>query len=290
MSYQHNFPTILKDVEPGDKTGDYYVTFGNLQFKSTWRELKDWLSEYCTVDFVEVFPLSSSGWIRLQGKDNFEKALAHIHSEPFKGRPLIVDARNKTETVKIKIKESSPNPRYGRGKWRLARCNRGRRMPPKGYGPPALSPYGNPIYNQAPLQGSVSTPRRRRSLPESEGGATDAAEAAEVMAYNDFLALSDRLFGMNLHGALHGTLPMPYYAPPFAFPSCEGGYYNNMNACAGFPFFYGGGPMPCHTLSGVPLAENAQDGVQRWVDKPEGRERRSQSLPPSARVGNETIV
>jgi hypothetical protein len=37
--------------------------------------MKDWVSASCPVDYIEVFSSSCSGWMRIKGKDNFEKAL-----------------------------------------------------------------------------------------------------------------------------------------------------------------------------------------------------------------------
>jgi hypothetical protein len=57
------------------------MTAEKFPFNSTWQELKDWFSGSCTVDFVEVFSFSSSGWIRLQGKKNFETVLGKPTSD-----------------------------------------------------------------------------------------------------------------------------------------------------------------------------------------------------------------
>lgn len=81
-------------VLPGDQTGIYYITFSNvgsnsshviegetncqeqLPFDALVRSLKEWIRKEasCEVDYVEVFPKSTSGWVRLKGKDNFKKA------------------------------------------------------------------------------------------------------------------------------------------------------------------------------------------------------------------------
>ncbi|KAL7798144.1 hypothetical protein V8C37DRAFT_418600 [Trichoderma ceciliae] len=259
MSYKYNFPTTLKDMEPGDETGIYYITICNLAFNSTWRELKDWLSESCPVDFVEVFAFSCSGWIRLQGKENFEKALARIESEPFRNRPLTFDARNETEAVKIKTKESGPKPRHVKKNWLLAGRKQGRRMPSKDYSRQMQSPP----YCSIPFSKQVR--RRTRSLADIEAGdagAADVMNAVSMLAFNDFLALTERMFSMSLHE----TLPMPYYAPPpFAFPCYDGGYHNNMNACAICPLAYGGVPMPPYPQPGVVMPGDVGDDTQHCL-------------------------
>ena len=45
-----------------------------LPFGTTWQNLKDWIKPVCKVDHVEVFPTSTSGWVRLKGKSDFESA------------------------------------------------------------------------------------------------------------------------------------------------------------------------------------------------------------------------
>ncbi|KAK5990287.1 hypothetical protein PT974_08554 [Cladobotryum mycophilum] len=107
--------TIQADVAPGDKTGIYYITICNLPFGSSWQELKDWLRQACTVDHIELFQTSTSGWVRLRGKDNFEKAWKHINSVDFKGRSIIASDKNRTESIKIKeLVESSSHSKNER--------------------------------------------------------------------------------------------------------------------------------------------------------------------------------
>ncbi|KAL2213600.1 hypothetical protein CC79DRAFT_1327504 [Sarocladium strictum] len=66
--------TFQADVGPGDVTGVYYITICNLPFETSWQQLKDWLRPHCEVDHIEVFKTSTSGWVRLRGKRNFDKA------------------------------------------------------------------------------------------------------------------------------------------------------------------------------------------------------------------------
>ena len=88
--------TIQADVGPGDQTGIYYITICNVRFSpvapivlpslhhtsdhiqlpfgTSWQQLKDWARSACDVDHIEVFQNSTSGWVRVKGKDNFERA------------------------------------------------------------------------------------------------------------------------------------------------------------------------------------------------------------------------
>ncbi|ROT35869.1 hypothetical protein SODALDRAFT_53022 [Sodiomyces alkalinus F11] len=94
--------SILRDVEPGCKTGLYYITIANLPFMTNWREIKDWLQCCCAVEHVEIFNSSTSGWVRVKGEENFLRAWALLNQGEFGGRSIIADGRNATERIKIK--------------------------------------------------------------------------------------------------------------------------------------------------------------------------------------------
>jgi hypothetical protein len=104
-----NSKTIMLEVEPGSVTGEYYVMLANvscenssslfqcqaadssyfqLPFRTSWQELKDWVRRGCDVDHVEVFNGSTTGWVRLMGRENYEKAMGtlscpRLHWQPF---------------------------------------------------------------------------------------------------------------------------------------------------------------------------------------------------------------
>ncbi|KAJ4326805.1 hypothetical protein N0V84_002824 [Fusarium piperis] len=82
--------TIRMDVLPGDWTGSYYITMCNLPFLLTWYNFNDWLRAEadCEVSHTEIFQSSTSGWVCLKGKDNFEKAWT--------------DDKNRTQTISIR--------------------------------------------------------------------------------------------------------------------------------------------------------------------------------------------
>ncbi|KAI8678533.1 RRM domain-containing protein [Fusarium keratoplasticum] len=104
--------TVLVDVLPGDQTGIYYIPICNLPFNVLFRRLKSWIRKgaSCEVDHVEIFFNSTSGWVRLNGKDNFEKAWKLLSSgRAFDGRSIIADDKNRTQTITIKKKIVQPN-------------------------------------------------------------------------------------------------------------------------------------------------------------------------------------
>ncbi|EEY20604.1 predicted protein [Verticillium alfalfae VaMs.102] len=76
--------SVQRDVEPGCKTGLYYITIANLPFGTSWHELKDWLRYTCIVEHVEIF--------------NSRR----LNQCEFGGRCIIADGRNATERIKIK--------------------------------------------------------------------------------------------------------------------------------------------------------------------------------------------
>ncbi len=90
-------PSPPKDmVPPGGETGVYYIPISNvrrtscrtgvhqaraacadptcvqLPFSATWQQVKDFLRQVAPVEHVEIFPRSTSGWIRVRGHDNFK--------------------------------------------------------------------------------------------------------------------------------------------------------------------------------------------------------------------------
>ncbi|KAL7911202.1 hypothetical protein GGI35DRAFT_478570 [Trichoderma velutinum] len=216
-----NFTTSLKNVEPGDMTGDYYILFSNLPFNSTWQEVKDWVSASCPVDFVEVFPVSCSGWIRLKGKGNFMIALTYMDNEPFKDRCVIVDGRNETECVNIRVREINSVPARSNRRSSLTGGSRGRRM--------ALR------QSQSPNQGPMPQHRRTHSRTQSEADTVHLADTTPGLANEDVLAFANFILSMSLQS----TLQMQHYALPFAFPFYSGGYYSMGNANTS-PYYYGG--------------------------------------------------
>lgn len=52
------------------------LLIGNLQlpFNVSWQQMKDYVRQVCDVDHVEIFQKSTSGWVRVKGRENFDKA------------------------------------------------------------------------------------------------------------------------------------------------------------------------------------------------------------------------
>lgn len=104
----------MRDVPPGDESGIYYILISGvcrdmplapprtslaspdsgskkLPFATIWQLLKDWLRQAgCDVDHIQVFQKSTSGWVRLIGKDNFERALRRFCA-PYRFRKIAAD-------------------------------------------------------------------------------------------------------------------------------------------------------------------------------------------------------
>ncbi|KAI1026450.1 hypothetical protein LB505_005354 [Fusarium chuoi] len=100
---------VQADVGPGDETGIYYITICNLPFATSWQELKDWTRTACVVDHIEVFQSSTSGWVRVRGRENFERAWAALlNGGVFKGRSIIASDRNRKHSIKIKELAAPP--------------------------------------------------------------------------------------------------------------------------------------------------------------------------------------
>ncbi|CAJ2506161.1 Uu.00g002910.m01.CDS01 [Anthostomella pinea] len=94
--------TIQQIVKPGNQTGLYYITVSNLPWSTSWQQLKDHVRTICEVFRVEVFNDSTSGWVCLQGRENFDAAFRLLNGGVFNGRALFADGKNATEPVWIK--------------------------------------------------------------------------------------------------------------------------------------------------------------------------------------------
>ncbi|KAK2604868.1 hypothetical protein N8I77_007763 [Diaporthe amygdali] len=89
-------------VPPGNQTGTYYIPISNLPFNVSWQEVKDHVRQVCAVDHVEIFPKSTSGWVRVKGFEHFRAAFELLNGKEFKGRAVIADDRNADRPLKVR--------------------------------------------------------------------------------------------------------------------------------------------------------------------------------------------
>ncbi|KAL2024635.1 hypothetical protein VTK56DRAFT_6836 [Thermocarpiscus australiensis] len=93
---------ITVTVGPGSETGLYYILVANLSHSTTWKDLKAFASQACEVDHAEVYP-PTSGFVRVRGLANFEKAFKHLNGNTLGYRSLQADSRNKTQSTVVKL-------------------------------------------------------------------------------------------------------------------------------------------------------------------------------------------
>ncbi|KAK3295706.1 uncharacterized protein B0H64DRAFT_152274 [Chaetomium fimeti] len=89
-------------VKPGPETGLYYILVANLAHRTTWRDLKAFASQACEVDHAEVYP-PTSGFVRVKGRANFEKAFKYLDGNTLEYRALQADARNMHQATVVKL-------------------------------------------------------------------------------------------------------------------------------------------------------------------------------------------
>ncbi|KAH7023427.1 hypothetical protein EDB80DRAFT_878902 [Ilyonectria destructans] len=165
--------TTTQVVGPGDQTGIYYIPIANLPFDVSWGPLKNWISATVEVDRVEVFRASTSGWVRLKGRANFDKALKLFNGGGiYRGRVVVADFTNGTDAVRIKQHvdpllsgdyqtspyQTAPPIQRESDIWGVSR----RQNYLMGYGQENATPYAGPsvaapYYSQQP---SIATPTR----------------------------------------------------------------------------------------------------------------------------------
>ncbi|KAK4156721.1 hypothetical protein C8A00DRAFT_12372 [Chaetomidium leptoderma] len=98
----YNRNLITCTVRPGSETGLYYILVANLAHKTTWKDLKAFASQACEVDHAEVYP-PTSGFVRVKGRANFEKAFQYLDGNTLEYRALQADARNMNQSTVVKL-------------------------------------------------------------------------------------------------------------------------------------------------------------------------------------------
>ncbi|KAI1457669.1 hypothetical protein F4805DRAFT_169365 [Annulohypoxylon moriforme] len=104
-TFAHQVPingTVQTKVLPGKKTNLYYILVSNLPWQTSWQQLKDHVRTVCPVDRVEVFNESTSGWVSVRGRENYDAALQLLNGGIFGGRALLADGKNSSETIMIR--------------------------------------------------------------------------------------------------------------------------------------------------------------------------------------------
>ncbi|RYP90459.1 hypothetical protein DL770_003432 [Monosporascus sp. CRB-9-2] len=77
---------------------------------TSWQQLKDHVRTVCSsVERVEVFGGSTSGWVSVHGRENFDAAMGLLNGGLFNGRYLLADGRNATQATVIKDLNRSLN-------------------------------------------------------------------------------------------------------------------------------------------------------------------------------------
>ncbi|KAG5930410.1 hypothetical protein E4U42_001657 [Claviceps africana] len=195
----------MVDVEPGEKTGIYYIPICNLPFGTSWQDFKDWLRLGCDVDHVELFQTSTSGWIRVLGEENFNKAWMRLKKDYFRNRAIIASDKNRTETIKIKELIDSRVAHFGTPvQWELA-----------------ATPSHNPDVILSPMSGDM----REALGPDHEFGRLPASiscpmgpgTAAQSINYDGITVLDPYTTMPETYNAL--VAARFSYAPAFGY--CE---------------------------------------------------------------------
>ncbi|KAI0380905.1 hypothetical protein F5Y04DRAFT_281250 [Hypomontagnella monticulosa] len=94
--------TIQTKVPPGNQTNVYYILVSNLPWQTSWQQLKDHVRTVSAVERVEVFNESTSGWVSVRGRENYDAALRLLNGGVFNGRALLADGKNATEPIMIR--------------------------------------------------------------------------------------------------------------------------------------------------------------------------------------------
>ncbi|RBA09256.1 hypothetical protein FPRO05_06393 [Fusarium proliferatum] len=274
--------TVQADVGPGDETGIYYITICNLPFATSWQELKDWTRTACVVDHIEVFQSSTSGWVRVRGRENFERAWAALlNGGVFKGRSIIASDRNRKHSIKIKELAAPPQAvilqtlQYQATPPSPYVLPTQMAMPPQYFAAPRqyyIASYP-PVNSSRFTTQSFSNPSYSQQLPITVATNTPATYAAaspgSYYTYNDT--------GTQLSAPKPGAVSYsPQYqhgvsqlALPYRGISEHPGYYPNCSFSSGEPSYRSEYVVPeTRKLCVSPFPQQAEaDEVKSWVQR-----------------------
>ncbi|KAK0732863.1 hypothetical protein B0T21DRAFT_413016 [Apiosordaria backusii] len=96
---------VIVTVPPGSVTGLYYITIANFSRNTTWKDLKEFVSRVCEVDFCLTYD-PTAGFVRVKGLENFEKAHKYLNGNTLHDRCLQADARNRDQPTVVKLPPS----------------------------------------------------------------------------------------------------------------------------------------------------------------------------------------
>lgn len=100
----------------GDDTGVYYLIVSGLPWSATWQKLKDFVrypenGGVIDVEHVFIYPSTTDAWVKIRGKEDFQKAygemlcftwklqrlifiLDYLNGRVFQGKAIVADDRN----------------------------------------------------------------------------------------------------------------------------------------------------------------------------------------------------
>ncbi|KAK4204467.1 hypothetical protein QBC40DRAFT_261660 [Triangularia verruculosa] len=99
---RHHQNLVLVTVPPGCVTDLYYITIANFSHSTTWKDLKVFVSQVCEVDFCLTYD-PTSGFVRVKGQENFEKAYHFLNGRTLHDRCLQADGRNRDKPTFVKL-------------------------------------------------------------------------------------------------------------------------------------------------------------------------------------------
>ncbi|KAK4179684.1 hypothetical protein QBC36DRAFT_361384 [Triangularia setosa] len=213
----HHQGLVLVTVPPGCATGLYYITIANFSHSTTWKDLRTFVSQVCEVDFCQTYD-PTSGFVRVKGLENFEKAYQFLDGNTLHYRCLQADARNRDQPTVVKL----PSTDY-HAIMLLKEQQRGRVVDD----PSALQPAPEPYYT---YPGSYPADMRRNSECTSRTQyGTDHWNYPAYTNSQDYPAMTTSPTTPALYQDLSSS-----FSNPYSNPGGLGPYYNNSSSS---PYF-----------------------------------------------------
>ncbi|KAI9050227.1 hypothetical protein LZ554_006366 [Drepanopeziza brunnea f. sp. 'monogermtubi'] len=110
----------MPEVLPGNLTGLYYISLGNLPWNLTWRQLKDFArnrqpdGSCIAIEHAHVYADQTGGWVSVRGKEHYLRAMDHLSYAEIggqrNGRVLLPHCVNETSSFMLRSdNDSSPS-------------------------------------------------------------------------------------------------------------------------------------------------------------------------------------